>query len=264
MLYLYSKRPNFRADAGFQKVSRTDSNGPLELLREWGASIRTSPLAAGASTALQHRTCAVVGSSASLLSRRHGAHIDAHDAVYRMNLAPSGSRMHSDGARYRKHVGARTTIRVWQDQIMPDLSNKWTRANETIVLYCGPTVNLISCWWSLPTTGRPRLSPLAWEQVNLAIYGASRLPASAAVTQFPSSGAMTVWLALAQCASVSLYGFGWCDPADARAAGIASNAVYYDPHDERKKQGFGGYHNMEAEWTWIRSLKAQGLVKRVC
>ena len=75
---------------------------------------------------------------------------------------------------------------------------------------------------------------------------------------------MTVWLALAQCASVSLYGFGWCDPADARAAGIASNAVYYDPHDKRKKQGFGVYHNMEAEWAWIRSLKAQGLVKRFC
>ena len=84
MLYLHSKRPNFRADAGFQKVSRSDSSGPLALLREWGASIRTSPFAAGASTALQHRTCAVVGSSASLLSRRHGARIDAHDAVYRM------------------------------------------------------------------------------------------------------------------------------------------------------------------------------------
>jgi hypothetical protein len=181
-----------------------------------------------------------------------------------MNLAPAGSRLHEDGAKYREHVGGRTTIRVWADQIMPDLSSKWTMANETIVLYCGPTVNVINCWMSLPTTGRPRLSPLAWEHASLAINGASRLPASAAVKQFPSSGAMAVWLALAQCASVSLYGFGWCDPADARAAGIASNAVYYDPHDTRGKQGFGAYHNMEAEWAWIRSLKAQGLVKRVC
>ena len=89
MLYLHSKRPNFRGDPGFQRVSRTDSNGPLELLREWGASIRASSFAAGASTALQHRTCAVVGSGASLLSRQHGQHIDGHDDVVKSApLAP--------------------------------------------------------------------------------------------------------------------------------------------------------------------------------
>ena len=37
---------------------------------------------------------------------------------------------------------------------------------------------------------------------------------------------------------VSLYGFGFCDPAEARAAGIASNAVYYDQNDKRGKAGF--------------------------
>ena len=81
MLYLYSQRPDFRGDPAFQRVSRADANGPLELLREWVASIRASSFAAGASTARQHRTCAVVGSSASLLSRRHGQHIDGHDDV---------------------------------------------------------------------------------------------------------------------------------------------------------------------------------------
>ena len=45
---------------------------------------------------------------------------------------------------------------------------------------------------------RPRFSPLAWEQVSLSIHGASKLSATAAVRQFPSSGAMTVWLALLQ------------------------------------------------------------------
>ena len=34
--------------------------------------------------------------------------------------------------------------------------------------------------------------------------------------------------------------------AEARAAGIASNAVYYDQNDKRGKAGFGGYHNMTA------------------
>lgn len=63
---------------------------------------------------------------------------------------------------------------------------------------------------------------------------------------------------------VTLYGFGWCDPAEARASGLAPNAVFYDPHDARGVKGFGVYHDMEAEWAWLRRLKAQRLVKRVC
>ena len=121
--------------------------------------------------------------------------------MYRVNLAPAG--VAPAGDRYRKHVGRRTTTRVWGDQTMPDLSSLWTVANETIVLYCGPTVNVINCWWSLPTTGRPRLSPLAWEEASLAIHGTAASKLSAALTQFPSSGAMAVWLALAQCASAA-------------------------------------------------------------
>ena len=117
MIYLNSKRPNFRLDRTFQKNSHTvdglissPANGPVELLREWAASTRASSFAAGAYTARQHRTCAaqqlrphpgkwgmypsmcpsrcaVVGSSASLLSRRHGQHIDGHDDV--VKRAPS-------------------------------------------------------------------------------------------------------------------------------------------------------------------------------
>ena len=43
-------------------------------------------------------------------------------------------------------AGQRTTFRVWGDQKMPDLSDKWTRVNETIVMYCGPRVELVDCW----------------------------------------------------------------------------------------------------------------------
>ena len=94
MLYLHSRRPNFRGDQAFQRVSRADANGPLELLREWAASIRASSLAAGASTARQHRTCAVVGSSASLLGRRHGHHIDGHEGRVKRPLdSPRGRRL---------------------------------------------------------------------------------------------------------------------------------------------------------------------------
>ena len=126
-----------------------------------------------------------------------------HDAVYRMNKAPAGTK------KWAEHVGHRTTMRVWADQRMPDLSDVWRAANETIVLYCGPTQAVLYCWWSLPATGRPRFSPLAWQQASLSIRGASKLPAAAAIRQFPSSGAMAVWLALAQCASVAQHVTKW-------------------------------------------------------
>ena len=120
-----------------------------------------------------------------------------------MNKAPAGTK------KWAEHVGHRTTMRVWADQRMPDLSDVWRAANETIVLYCGPTQAVLYCWWSLPATGRPRFSPLAWQQASLSIRGASKLPATAAIKQFPSSGAMAVWLALAQCASVAQHVTKW-------------------------------------------------------
>ena len=47
--------------------------------------------------------------------------------MYRMNKAPAGTK------KWAEHVGHRTTMRVWADQRMPDLSNVWRAANETIV-----------------------------------------------------------------------------------------------------------------------------------
>ena len=49
--------------------------------------------------------------------------------MYRMNKAPAGTK------KWAEHVGHRTTMRVWGDQRMPDLSDVWRAANETIVLY---------------------------------------------------------------------------------------------------------------------------------
>ena len=51
------------------------------------------------------RTCAVVGSSGGLRGARFGRYIDAHEAVLRINAAPTTNQF--DAA-----VGARTTWRV--------------------------------------------------------------------------------------------------------------------------------------------------------
>ena len=64
------------------------------------------------------RTCAVVGSSGTLLNERLGAVIDAHDVVLRFNNAPVG--------QFTPIVGSRTSVRVLN-----------THAAAAIIQQCG-------------------------------------------------------------------------------------------------------------------------------
>mmetsp|Transcript_16654 Transcript_16654/g.20033 ORF Transcript_16654/g.20033 Transcript_16654/m.20033 type:complete len:557 (-) Transcript_16654:274-1944(-) len=54
------------------------------------------------------RTCAVVGNSGILLRYKFGEAIDKHDAVFRLNEAPTKG--------YEEYVGRKTTIRVVEDE----------------------------------------------------------------------------------------------------------------------------------------------------
>ena len=73
-------------------------------------------------------TCAIVGSAPSILERRDGKAIDAHDAVIRVNRAPTGSG-------YQRHTAQRTTMRVWGSLPLPE---RHLYRNETLVVYCPP------------------------------------------------------------------------------------------------------------------------------
>jgi hypothetical protein len=73
-------------------------------------------------------SCAVVGSSPELLMYKDGQEIDAHEAVFRANLATIGG--------FEAHAGSRTTVRV----INPVESVKKARAkggadrDETLIV----------------------------------------------------------------------------------------------------------------------------------
>ena len=71
-------------------------------------------------------TCAIVGNSGSLLKSSLGVEIDSHDAVFRLNNAPAGNGMMTNGGesfensngRLMRDVGGKITVRV--------LNKKWT------------------------------------------------------------------------------------------------------------------------------------------
>ncbi|PUZ47917.1 hypothetical protein GQ55_7G204400 [Panicum hallii var. hallii] len=61
-----------------------------------------------------YASCAVVGNSGVLLAREHGALIDGHDLVVRLNNAPAGE----EGSWLARHVGARTGLAFLNSNVL--------------------------------------------------------------------------------------------------------------------------------------------------
>jgi beta-1,6-galactosyltransferase len=59
-----------------------------------------------------YASCAVVGNSGILLAQKHGALIDSHDLVIRLNNAPAGA------GRYARHIGARTGLAFLNSNVL--------------------------------------------------------------------------------------------------------------------------------------------------
>ena len=164
-------------------------------------------------------TCAVVGSSASLLARRYGAEIDAHTVVVRVNTAPTKG--------FEELVGSRTDVRVWGASTPPRRLNAVAAIvpadpsklnpmrhyanlirDETVLRFCGPTPWLSSCWKNISRSEHadPRFHPSAWRVAARQIY-ANRTRCRR-ITCHPTSGAMAVLFALDRCEATTVYGYG--------------------------------------------------------
>lgn len=190
------------------KAASLDSIHRLQ--RQWGLT------EAAWSEGRWFRHCAVVGSSSKLLNARQGALIDAHDAVFRFNLAPTRG--------FEASVGAKETIRIGGSE---DLLKVDRHAAERVALF------LISRRRQCQTRMSRRANHTNAPQGRYSSYivlecvrdvirefrlsGASlatdecarmlRRTASTTCLPIPSSGLAGVVLAHEVCGNVSLFGF---------------------------------------------------------
>ena len=212
----------------------------------------------GAPVRREHGTCAVVGSSGGLTGSGQGARIDAHDAVYRFNSAPTGGPYHAD-------VGNRTNVWIashipWRAQAKRVAATSADGA-EVAALYCfNPWLG--SCHvdamrrtaFATPLLLNPQLAA-AMMRIQVALGGKS----SGSVR--PSTGLVGVGLALASCARVSLFGFG--NDSDASMQGHCNH--YYECRTNQTNYFAGrmGFHDWHGQWRVLNALAHLGVLKYV-
>lgn len=132
---------------------------------------------------LDFSTCAVVGSSSTLLRHRQGARIDSYSAVIRSNSYPLD-------AIFAQHVGTQTSLTV-------ATYSRFAKPRRATIFYC-LVRHRDSCWTRSPSDRVPRLSPRL----------IARTMREYNLTRRPSAGMMSVALARRLCKNVTTFGFG--------------------------------------------------------
>ena len=189
-LFIAAERPRRLATEKAPFGLRIGGKSEHEML----AAIRRYVVNASQPQRCHYRSCAVVGSSGVLRGGHSGAAIDAHDAVIRINAAPTHSFEHAVGRRttWRVHNSEKPYMLAASD--VPELQvsvchmawigscqhQAFSGAYATTLAYVNP--RFYSMLFSL--LGRPRDK------------------------QSPSTGLLAIALAVGTCDHVSLYGFG--------------------------------------------------------
>lgn len=241
-----------------------------EAFFEWQRSLRSSPRMFASNHA-----CAVIGSSGMLYKSRHGAWIDKHDIILRVNYAPTRG--------FERDVGTRTTARVMQmDAYSNDPQYRAVLTGKVYNHSRGDELRLVSC--HEPFHGR--CTQLRISQVFRNTSSGSAHLLSADVSRrcnkrfepsamknrqrSVSSGMLAVEVALRikSCKMVRLFGFA--DGAvgsrcyhyyDNLSDGSCrfTEAHFFDP----SMIASSGYHDFDAQARVLRMLNVSSMVEWV-
>ena len=183
------------------------------------------PDAPSANMGMRYKSCAVVGSSGILTRALFGEEIDAHDAVFRVNQAPTRGGCAT-------YSGARTTVRVLNAHWL----HRYARGGDRRELPLERNVTLVLARYDAKLVSALQGTLLSTERTDVAIrivsrrvFGAlsrvlllfrksleeSGLYLGGAGGRVPSTGIHAAYLAMHLCANVSLYGFGLTSARDA-------------------------------------------------
>lgn len=235
------------AAAGIRSASATCSGSSEQQQVEQPDDDATDAAAATTATVKRYKTCAVVGNSGVLLTgASHGAFIDSHDMVIRINMAPTKG--------YASRVGSKTTLSFINSNILH------TCAKSSVACTCyghyhppirvatggataGPVpvpvpvpvaaymctplhlMDIARCrsWPAAPPllVTDPRFDTLCSRIVkwySLTVFAATSPTGTASIEQWNarfggkyfhySSGFQAVMLALGLCHNVNMFGFG--------------------------------------------------------
>ncbi|XP_019620869.1 PREDICTED: alpha-N-acetylgalactosaminide alpha-2,6-sialyltransferase 2-like [Branchiostoma belcheri] len=187
--------------------------------------------------------CAVVGCGGILNGSRKGDEIDSHDYVFRLNHAEIGPRHAPD-------VGNRTSFYIFFPE---SIDNRFLLNQVRILVFSIPLVYMFICINSLH---RKLRNPQNVTSHNLRIVHPDFVRYAFvnylnATSSRPTTGALTVFIAMHVCDDVTLYGFGY----DKRFS-----LHYYDKKFVNHTQWKTGSHDVDNERVLWSKLHQENVV----
>jgi len=195
-----------------------------------------------------YNTCAIVGNSGLNLVHKDGAEIDAHDAVFRFNSAPTLNSQGGGGGKaigkpakltnFSEHVGSKTSFRFINTQhILFKEGKEWRfqqmQSKNGLFRY-------------LNFKARHPRSHLAGFDSDFTNYVNSNIPT------LPTGGYFALMFAIQRCHKVNVYGFHW-------KPGHAIPHHYFNA--EVPLKGKEKIHDYEAEHGNLEALAVASIVE---
>jgi beta-galactoside alpha-2,3-sialyltransferase (sialyltransferase 4A) len=187
----------------------------------------------------RRRICAVVGASRNLLGSGYGDLIDAHDIVFRVNRAPTRS--------YRDDVGKRTTHHV----MWPRELEEWEYDSDAFLLMTPITASTKNVFDRILFQVDNQLQ---WDPQRVRIiHPEFVMYLHEKWTQgwmaYPSTGFITLMVALNVCDEVDVFGFG----ADASGR--------WDRYYENVPEDVSQFHPAHIEAQLMHEMEANGIIR---